>query len=255
MPQQPTWAVIEAAFQSTIATASGLTAVWAYQNANAPSNSYIRLSLGSLLPLFVDFIDERDVPAWAASTAYAVGDRVANDTNKTYNCTTAGTSAASPATGPSGTGASIADGSVVWAYVSEAAGIAQTVVGTREVALQLECFTGPAPGSVSPSVGLVEASGATARRILDETVTRLRLPTARGTLAAVGVVPFDPGAVNWIPDLVSIGFRGRATCDVRCYMPARALVEYANFIASLSGVATIEGVIGVDSVAVPFAAP
>lgn len=50
---------------------------------------------------------------WVASTAYAVGDLVLNGGN-VYQCTTAGTSAASG--GPSGTGTGIADGGAVWSY-------------------------------------------------------------------------------------------------------------------------------------------
>ena len=250
MSQQPTWAVIESTFQSVIATASGLSALWAYMNVNAPTYQYVRLSLSPLTTVGIDFVDERDVPDWVALTVYAAGDRVTNDTNKTYRCTTGGTSAA--AGGPTGTGASIVDGTVTWAYVSEAAGVALTVVGVREVSLQMECFTGPAPGSVAPAAGLVEALGSTARAVLDEVVTRLRLPTARDALAAGGVTPFDPGPVNWIPDIVSIGFRGRASCDVRCRMPARALAEYVNWIASVAGTATIEGMPGGGSVAVPI---
>lgn len=253
--QQPTWTQIEAAFQSVIETAAGIPAYWAYQNANAPTNRYVRLTLGALITTGIDFIDERAVPDWAASTAYAVGDRVSNDDDKTYRCTTAGTSAASPATGPSGTGATIADGTVVWAYVSEAAGIVLTTVGTREVALQLECFTGPAAGSVAPAAGLVEALGSTARAVLDEVVTRLRLPTARDALAAVGVVPFDPGPVNWIPEVAATTYRGRASCDIRCRMPARALREYSNFIESIAGTATIEGGPAGVNITAAFEAP
>jgi len=52
---------------------------------------------------------------WTASHAYLVGERVTNDTNKTYICTTAGISAA--AGGPTGTGSGITDGTVVWNYV------------------------------------------------------------------------------------------------------------------------------------------
>lgn len=52
--------------------------------------------------------------AWAALTAYALRARVTNGGN-VYQCTTAGTSAASG--GPSGTSSSITDGSVVWSYV------------------------------------------------------------------------------------------------------------------------------------------
>jgi hypothetical protein len=58
----------------------------------------------------------RLAPAWVASTAYVVGAVVLNDTNKIYACTTAGTSAG--AGGPTGTGTSIADGTVVWTYIS-----------------------------------------------------------------------------------------------------------------------------------------
>lgn len=52
--------------------------------------------------------------AWAASTAYLLGQQVHLGGN-VYRCTTAGTSASSG--GPSGTGATITDGTAVWAYV------------------------------------------------------------------------------------------------------------------------------------------
>jgi hypothetical protein len=52
---------------------------------------------------------------WQASTAYVVGQHAANGGNA-YRCTTAGTSASSG--GPTGTGGSISDGTVVWAYIA-----------------------------------------------------------------------------------------------------------------------------------------
>lgn len=52
-------------------------------------------------------------PAWAGSTAYALGDFVTNGANQ-YKCTTAGTSAASG--GPTGTGSGITDGTAAWEY-------------------------------------------------------------------------------------------------------------------------------------------
>lgn len=57
---------------------------------------------------------------WTASTAYAAGALVANDTVpvKLYLCTVAGTSAG--AGGPTGTSGSIADGTVTWAYIRPA---------------------------------------------------------------------------------------------------------------------------------------
>lgn len=58
----------------------------------------------------------RVAPAWVNSTAYTVGVLVLNDTNKIYECVTAGTSAGSG--GPTGTGSAITDGTVVWNYLS-----------------------------------------------------------------------------------------------------------------------------------------
>lgn len=54
--------------------------------------------------------------AWAAATAYVVGDEVTNDSGKRYICDTAGTSAGSG--GPTGTGANIADNTAQWDYVA-----------------------------------------------------------------------------------------------------------------------------------------
>jgi Tfp pilus assembly protein PilX len=51
---------------------------------------------------------------WQASKPYAVGASVHNG-GSVYRCTAAGTSASSG--GPSGTGGSITDGTVTWAYV------------------------------------------------------------------------------------------------------------------------------------------
>lgn len=52
---------------------------------------------------------------WAANTIYAANARVSNG-GLTYKTAAGGTSAVAPATGPSGTGAAIVDGSVTWAY-------------------------------------------------------------------------------------------------------------------------------------------
>jgi hypothetical protein len=52
--------------------------------------------------------------AWIASNVTAVGQYCTNGGN-TYHCTAAGTTAASG--GPTGTGGSITDGTVTWAYV------------------------------------------------------------------------------------------------------------------------------------------
>jgi hypothetical protein len=52
---------------------------------------------------------------WTASHTYGVGERVTNDTSKTFICTDPGKSAA--AGGPTGTGTDITDGGVTWDYV------------------------------------------------------------------------------------------------------------------------------------------
>ena len=58
---------------------------------------------------------------WALSHRYEIGDRVTNDTAKTYQCITAGISAG--AGGPTGTTSDITDGTVHWAYVEASTAI------------------------------------------------------------------------------------------------------------------------------------
>jgi len=58
--------------------------------------------------------------AWAASTVYAAGDYVVNN-SISYSCTTGGTSDASG--GPTGVAASITDGTVTWKYVPSMDGV------------------------------------------------------------------------------------------------------------------------------------
>lgn len=55
------------------------------------------------------------IATWANSTAYTAGALVSN-AGVVYTCTTGGTSAASPATGPSGGSTGITDGTCVWDY-------------------------------------------------------------------------------------------------------------------------------------------
>jgi hypothetical protein len=54
-------------------------------------------------------------PSWATSTAYTL-DRVRKNGSRLYRVSTAGTSASSGG-GPTGTGSSITDGTIVWSYV------------------------------------------------------------------------------------------------------------------------------------------
>jgi hypothetical protein len=107
--------------------------------------------------------------------------------------------------------------------------IALTVTGTREVGLEVSCYTAPVAGN-SDALALAE-------RIR----TALILPTVSDLMAAQGVSAFDFGSVNYVPAVVSAGFRGRAVQTIRCYMPAQTVVEYVGYIAKVSGKATVTG--------------
>jgi hypothetical protein len=228
---QPALSTIWQTIADTIAAASGLTTVWKYQNANQPATDYVALSLGAFITDGFDYTQETPAPDWTALTTYAVGDRVLNDTGPlTYTCITAGESAASG--GPTGTGSDITDGTAHWKFIPAGSEVAIAVGGVREVALQIEVWS---------AAVVEEIAKVTAVSACDAIVTKLRLPTARNALAVVGMTPFDPGPSNWIPSIVAARFRGRATSDVRCRIPARALTEYAGFIASLTATATVTG--------------
>ncbi len=85
------------------------------------------------------------ITAWAGTTSYTLGQRRSNGGNA-YQVTTAGTSASSG--GPSGTGSSISDGTVVWKWLSA---VDYTTIDSWIAAL---------PGSLSqPYVGLLWNDG------------------------------------------------------------------------------------------------
>lgn len=107
--------------------------------------------------------------------------------------------------------------------------IMQEVEGVREVTLLVECYTA------------TDAFSRDAEYLAETTRTGLMLPSVRDLMAAVGVSPFDPGRVQYTPAIPSLSFRGRATLDVRCYMPAPTVVAYCGYIASVHGTATVSG--------------
>lgn len=70
-------------------------------------------------------------PAWAAATAYGVGDLVRNDTpENVYRCEIAGTSAG--AGGPTGEGTAIVDNTVTWRFVGDGEGYATVAAEATE---------------------------------------------------------------------------------------------------------------------------
>ena len=102
------------------------------------------------------------------------------------------------------------------------------VKGIREVALELEAFT----STTTPDEG-------SALALCEQAKSSLWLPTIRDALGALGFVPFDAGPVQFVPAIVAVGFRGRATCTIRCSMPAPIVAEYTTWIETISG--TIQG--------------
>lgn len=93
----------------------------------------LKITAGTVASGSVQFSYDASVTlpaAWAPSSAYAVNTKVVSG-GKTYNATTGGTSAASG--GPTGTGATINDGTVVWAYYPNALVVGDQVVARVEV--------------------------------------------------------------------------------------------------------------------------
>jgi hypothetical protein len=113
--------------------------------------------------------------------------------------------------------------------------------GRREVTLEVECFT---------SLAVSSKQGA-ALELCERTKTGLKLPAAQVLLDAVGISVFDLGDTRWIPDVPSVSFRGRAVSTLRMYMPPPTQVEYAGYIARVSGAVDQEGGINGD-VVFPF---
>jgi hypothetical protein len=109
--------------------------------------------------------------------------------------------------------------------------IQQRVRGVREVPFEIECFTTTTSG------------GAAARQLAEVIRSRFRLSTVRSPLIAVGLSPFDTsGAVNWIPDIPTVNFRGRATCTIRCYVPVEDCDEYVGYISRVTGRLYVSGI-------------
>lgn len=110
--------------------------------------------------------------------------------------------------------------------------IKQEVQGVREVPFEIECFTADTLGDLA------------ARRVLELTRTKLRLPDVRSRLRKAGVAPFDLGDVSYVPDIPSADFRGRAVCTVRCYVPVSDCIEYVGYIARVRGTIFPVGFVG-----------
>lgn len=105
------------------------------------------------------------------------------------------------------------------------------VKGIREIALEIEAFTASS----------VAGRQAAALALCSQTCQGLLLTNPNSILAAQAVAPFDFGPVQWVPDVVGVGFRGRAHATVRCYARPPTVVEYAGYIARVTGQVNVFG--------------
>ena len=145
---------------------------------------------------------------WTASHRYEIGERCTNDTAKTYEVTTAGTSAA--ATGPTGTGSAITDGSVIWQYIEAStvtnnwchAALTVYAVGdlvSWDTGKVYVCITAGTTGAASPPTG-------TTTDITDGTVHWAYYATIRGNRTVYAyeyVIPYDCLRVLKVPNLAT----------------------------------------------------
>lgn len=104
------------------------------------------------------------------------------------------------------------------------------VRGVREVPLQIEVFTSDVYGDSA------------ARRVAEMIRTKLRLDGVRHGMRRAGISPFDSDSVQWIPDIPTANFRGRAVLTVRCYVPVIDCYEYVGYIATVRGLIFPSGV-------------
>ncbi len=111
------------------------------------------------------------------------------------------------------------------------------VKGSRETALEVKCYT----AIVDDQGNSRAADGSNALALAMRTKAGLMLPSVRQLLTKVAVSPFDPGQVNYVPEIVNAGFRARAICTIRCYMPAPFVAEYVTYIQTVRGTATVTG--------------
>lgn len=114
------------------------------------------------------------------------------------------------------------------------------VSGNREVPIEMQVFTDST------------ADGLSAQFLAEQIKTSLQLPTIRAILTRLGISPFDPQRINYVPTVVGANFRGRATCTIRCYMPAQSVAEYIGYIQTINGSITSSGGASPTPTVLPF---
>lgn len=105
--------------------------------------------------------------------------------------------------------------------------------GWKEITLELEAFT-----SVATSSRRLAALSLASRA-----VDGLGLPSTHQLLRRYAVSIYDwNNPIQWIPDVPSVNFRGRALATLGLYVPGDLVVEYVGYIARARGTAVITGV-------------
>lgn len=145
---------------------------------------------------------------WTASHAYLIYERVTNDTNKTYRCTTAGISAGSG--GPTGTGSAITDGTVIWTYVEASTALTNWChwpstdyvlndLVIWDIGKVYACITAGTTAAATPPTGIL-------KDITDGTVHWSYYgtpPYNRTVYAYQYVIPYDSLRIRKVPSLAA----------------------------------------------------
>lgn len=158
-----------------------------------PAGSQVRTASTELLFETIDQATLVAATAWAALTAYSLGNRRTN-AGRMYQCITAGTSAASG--GPTTTAADITDGTVHWKYLGEGAAVVDADAQSVDTG-EIVAAAGDINEIVSAVIGwnnVVNLLDATPGReqATDEELRRLR----EFELAGAGTSPIDAIAAD-----------------------------------------------------------
>lgn len=130
--------------------------------------------------------------AWAPSTAYVIGDRRRNNVGGPDRCYIVTSSGTSGAQGPSGTGAGIADNTVVWHYLGDGTGLVDTdatATETGPLIAQIYSITSIVT-PVSGWLGVINLADAIpGQKIESDELLRVRRELE---LASAGTTPPEP---------------------------------------------------------------
>lgn len=117
--------------------------------------------------------------------------------------------------------------------------ITQQVIGQREVTLTVEVFTTTLVSSHARNAVL---TGDDALAVVDRIRSMFMFDTIRDPAAALGISFFDLSAnAEYVPKIVSAGFRGRCVWPVRCWVPAMPVTQQTTYIQKVEGTVRATG--------------